>query len=42
MIIDEMYMVVFHPNNSNYIKYPIANMSNEMNIIMNDRWNKIN
>jgi len=41
MIIDEMYMVVFHPNNSNYLKYPIINMSYEMNIIMRDRWNKI-
>ena len=42
MIVDEMYMVVFYPNNSNYVKYQIANMSDEMNIIMNDRWNKIN
>lgn len=41
MIIDEMYMVVFHPNNSNYVKHQISNMSVEMEIIMNDRFKKM-
>lgn len=40
MIIDDMNMVVFHPNNNNYVKYCIPNMNNEMNTIMDARWNK--
>jgi len=37
MIIDEMYMVVFHPNNTNYKIYVINTLQNEMNIIMDYR-----
>ena len=34
MIIDEMYIAIFHPNNSNYIKMEVNSMTDEISTIM--------
>ena len=37
MVVDDMILVVFYPSNSDYIKYEIEDLNEEMDIIMNER-----
>ena len=42
MNITNLYLVVLHPEHSDYLRIPIPDLQNEVRMLFQDRYNKLN
>ena len=42
MNITNLYLVVLHPDNNNYIRIVLPNLQNEVKMLFKDRYNNLN